>query len=689
MELHWVIIGPIVGLLLLILIIIACCYARRKCEKQRKRPVGREGDEGEEGVVPVERSLRGDELVESASFEDGYNIYRSVPHEDSDNRFRAFENNETKEDEKEPYFMGEVYCNLSMNYVINSNTGTKEDEKEPYFMAINEDYTNVELNNEIYDEDFCNVNKNYLSSGANRNTGTKQPTLKHLKCDTNACKISFLLSKTSILGRFCFSYHLKHFLEYLSLDNSYPAETIFASNQDAIPNYCSIFQNDFANDTLTSIILSNSIERKSGLQPYQSESLNISYYPNGIFVHKLIGGMGGRIALQDIILHIPSEAVEQDTLITLGVVWEKQMFDSSRSGNEDVVLSPIVVCQPSGLQLNRSCTLEIPHCASQPNTSWMMDVKTCHGDLLTTCSYEWNVVPNYRFAMGDRTVVIDVNHFTLYTCVGVTKAPSQAAKRMHLVSFLDTTQTTQNTVKERVYCLNDYSVDLKVATEREISFGARPKVSDSTQLLVYDTGKDVVVEVDNLNGKWAVIGSCFERLPFALVWEAYTPHCTLVFEGATLPGMKSEKLVCDILAYQDGNDNNVGKLKVVENVFRALPESAVLIQSQRNQVAEILKEMLDPINECATNAGDWQALAEKMGCSYVRIKWLETQTGSPTAVLIHQWFAEGKTLGEMIQKLEEINRPDAVKELKNLATQNDWKIQELHLNENMDEWDVH
>ncbi|WAR29860.1 UN5CL-like protein, partial [Mya arenaria] len=554
-----VIIGPIVGLLLLILIIIACCYARRKCEKQRKRPVGREGDEGEEGVVPVERSLRGDELVESASFEDGYNIYRSVPHEDSDNRFRAFENNETKEDEKEPYFMGEVYCNLSMNYVINSNTGTKEDEKEPYFMAINEDYTNVELNNEIYDEDFCN----------------------------------------------------------------------------------------------------------------------------------LIGGMGGRIALQDIILHIPSEAVEQDTLITLGVVWEKQMFDSSRSGNEDVVLSPIVVCQPSGLQLNRSCTLEIPHCASQPNTSWMMDVKTCHGDLLTTCSYEWNVVPNYRFAMGDRTVVIDVNHFTLYTCVGVTKAPSQAAKRMHLVSFLDTTQTTQNTVKERVYCLNDYSVDLKVATEREISFGARPKVSDSTQLLVYDTGKDVVVEVDNLNGKWAVIGSCFERLPFALVWEAYTPHCTLVFEGATLPGMKSEKLVCDILAYQDGNDNNVGKLKVVENVFRALPESAVLIQSQRNQVAEILKEMLDPINECATNAGDWQALAEKMGCSYVRIKWLETQTGSPTAVLIHQWFAEGKTLGEMIQKLEEINRPDAVKELKNLATQNDWKIQELHLNENMDEWDVH
>ncbi|WAR29862.1 UN5CL-like protein [Mya arenaria] len=359
------------------------------------------------------------------------------------------------------------------------------------------------------------------------------------------------------------------------------------------------------------------------------------------------------------------------------------MFDSLRSGNEDVVLSPIVVCQPSGLQLKRKCTLEIPHCAYQPNTFWVMDVKTCHGDLLTTCSYKWITVSTNSIAIEERKLLIDVNHFTLYACVGVTKAPSHAAKRMHLVSFLDATQTTHNTVKQRVYCLNDYSVDLKVAAEREITLGAPPKMSDSTQLLVYDTGKDVIVEVDSLNDQWRVLGSSSERLPYALVWEAYTPHCTLVFEGATVAGTKSEKLVCDILAYQDGNDNNVGKLKIAENVFGELPESIVRIQSQRNQVAETLKEMLDPINECATNAGDWQALAEKMGCSYVRIKWLETQIGSPTVVLIHQWFAEGRTLGELIQKLEEINRPDAVQELRNLKTQNDLDNQKLHLNENM------
>ncbi|XP_052786196.1 uncharacterized protein LOC128221631 [Mya arenaria] len=276
--------------------------------------------------------------------------------------------------------------------------------------------------------------------------------------------------------------------------------------------------------------------------------------------------MGGRIALQDIILHIPSEALEQDTLITLGLVWERQMFDSFRSGNEDVVLSPVVVCQPNGLQLKQPCIFEIPHCAYQPNTTWTMNVKMCHGDLFTTCPYKWNKVSNHSIVIQDITVVIDVNYFTLYTCGK--------------------------------------------------SFGAPPKVSDSTQLLVFDTGKDVILEMDNLNDEWTVLGSCYETLPFALVWEAYTPHCTLVFEGATLAGIKSEKLVCDILAYQEGNDNNVGKLKIAENVFGELPESLVQIQSQRNQVAETLKEMIDPINECATNAGDWQALAEKMGCRY-------------------------------------------------------------------------
>ncbi|XP_052787506.1 uncharacterized protein LOC128222507 [Mya arenaria] len=740
MELHWVIIVPIVGLLLFILVIIACCYAWRKCEKQRKGQ--------------VERSLRREELEGSATFEDGYNR-RTFAHSASTGDYglvsatfgyevakivpcsasrvndvyivrsasrggeglvsgtRRGENLRTtaassasRVDERLLFGERSVFrggeelvsaTRSSENFrrtVARSTSRENEGSFAPSASSGDEgsvgrsasrgDEVVLLARRQITGENSVTLEESNHQYTANKNTGTKQPTVEHMDYNAkNAINISFMLTKTSILGRFCVSYHLKHLLEYLSVNMSYPSETILASNRDAIPNFCTMFQNDFAHGMLTSVVLSNTAERKSGLHHYQSERVKISYYPNGIFVHEVIGGIGGKITLQDIILHIPSEALEQDTLITLGVIWERQMFDSLRSGNEDVVLSPIVVCQPSGLQLKRKCTLEIPHCAYQPNTFWVMDVKTCHGDLLTTCSYKWITVSTNSIAIEERKLLIDVNHFTLYACVGVTKAPSHAAKRMHLVSFLDATQTTHNTVKQRVYCLNDYSVDLKVAAEREITLGAPPKMSDSTQLLVYDTGKDVIVEVDSLNDQWRVLGSSSERLPYALVWEAYTPHCTLVFEGATVAGTKSEKLVCDILAYQDGNDNNVGKLKIAENVFGELPESIVRIQSQRNQVAETLKEMLDPINECATNAGDWQALAEKMGCSYVRIKWLETQIGSPTVVLIHQWFAEGRTLGELIQKLEEINRPDAVQELRNLKTQNDLDNQKLHLNENM------
>ncbi|WAR29861.1 hypothetical protein MAR_003429 [Mya arenaria] len=152
MELLWVIIGPIVGLLFLILITIACCYARRKCEKQRKRLVG--------------RSLQGEQRVVSATLGDGYNRRT----DDSIHRLRDNINSVMGSDET-------MYINDDSNIVAEGEYNT--------YVRWSLDLNNFMMYNSNDGYESCGEGGSNDQYRANKHTGTKQPTVKHMEYHKN------------------------------------------------------------------------------------------------------------------------------------------------------------------------------------------------------------------------------------------------------------------------------------------------------------------------------------------------------------------------------------------------------------------------------------------------------------------------------------------------------------------------
>ena len=65
----------------------------------------------------------------------------------------------------------------------------------------------------------------------------------------------------------------------------------------------------------------------------------------GIFVHKTLTKYGGVLELLGIKLFVPSGALTEDTLITLGVTWRFSVYP--KLSKSSAMLSPVVVCQPS------------------------------------------------------------------------------------------------------------------------------------------------------------------------------------------------------------------------------------------------------------------------------------------------------------------------------------------------------
>lgn len=92
--------------------------------------------------------------------------------------------------------------------------------------------------------------------------------------------------------------------------------------------------------------------------------------------------------------------------------------------------------------------------------------------------------------------------------------------------------------------------------------------------------------------------------------------------------------------------------------------SSPLSTAYEDPVEDLIRELiilLDPDDTCS-DAGDWRALAEKMGCGLTRIRWLGTQT-SKTRLLIEKWMEDKRSFTELRDVLFRINRPDAAHEV--------------------------
>lgn len=411
-----------------------------------------------------------------------------------------------------------------------------------------------------------------------------------------------------------------------------------------------VFTGDWKTGRTTSMLLDN-----------QGELSETNITNNkALFVHKTIDGSGGNLEVSGVTLVIPKGALSHSTLITLGVVWEEKFYPSL--SKKQSLLSPIVLCQPCGLNFNVPATLTFPHCAQNVNDDWRITVLKRGGYLGD--STDW-VLANFNdfneLNITGSEVILKLNHFTLYTCVGESKENKTAAKSVHLVAFTSP-PAAGKLFKPRIYCVNNYKTELQDVESMVKKMAPGARISETSDLLVHDTEEDLVVNLAELSPKdrWNLQGNKSEVLSFELVWHCLSPHVTFLMRPRDA---RVRQIYCDFSCYQRGRENLPSSLKIAEERTKSLSPLASCTECPEQELINEVVILLDPENEC----GDWRDLAEKLGCDLARIKWLGTQD-SPTKVLIDAWLEENRNFSELAEKMIEINRLDVADEIRKRFT---------------------
>ncbi|KAL3873487.1 hypothetical protein ACJMK2_036597 [Sinanodonta woodiana] len=392
--------------------------------------------------------------------------------------------------------------------------------------------------------------------------------------------------------------------------------------------------------------------------PESLKTLTYKHYKEGVFAHKKIGKSGGEIAISGVHLKVPKGALDDSVVLSVGIIWDKKF--QPKLEKRQALLSPIVLCQPSGIQFKRPPQLTFPHCALNLE-NWNTSVFKREGDLKD--SNEWSIISDddaQENTLTSAQVCLKPCHFTLYTLVGESKEGQIAAKAVKMVAF-SPGLTNKEIFTTRIYCVNDYKEYQEVKhIEKE---DLKSTLSGSlVPLFIHDNGNNVQVKLSRLSEDWKNNGDDVEELYFEAIWHAQSPCCTFNFRP--IKSLSPRSITCDFSACQvDGKDKAV--LKIAESMVKTLSPLSDLNEEPEATLYQKLILLLDPKQHACSDAGDWQALAEKMGYNEQDITWLESQQ-SPTKLLIDKWRDDGKSYKDLMNLLQEINRLDAVFEVKKL-----------------------
>ena len=181
----------------------------------------------------------------------------------------------------------------------------------------------------------------------------------------------------------------------------------------------------------------------------------------GIFIHKTVGPDGGTMSISGIKLTVPKGALDSPVLLTIGVLWDENFFPTLTK--KETMLSPIVLCQPSGIQFNAPLTISFPHSAVNIIEDWNVKILKRNGNL--TEDTEWsqtNSTETFEIQKDDASLTLRLVHFTLYTCIGESKSGKTAAKAVQVVAFAGSPKRG-DFFKPIFYFLNNYKEEIEVS----------------------------------------------------------------------------------------------------------------------------------------------------------------------------------------------------------------------------------
>lgn len=374
----------------------------------------------------------------------------------------------------------------------------------------------------------------------------------------------------------------------------------------------------------------------------------------GVFVHKMITGSGGKLEILGVKLEIPDGALTQNTQITLGITWDSAVYpqlDKSRA-----LLSHVIVCQPKVVFV-KPVRLTFPHCAVNHTTDWNLTILHRENNLHeTNDDTEWKEMKTNdvcKYEIFEHNVVLDLEHFTLYALTGIKNEGKQAAKSVRLLAFTSPFQMNKM-FTVRIYCINDYNDDsAEMKTIMQQSKKLNEKQADAPQpLLLYDNGEDITVNLHKVTDGWELDGDVCQNIDFKCIWHSERPFCKFIFRPAQ---HYLHQIICDF-SYHQQHSSKMFYLKVAEEkVQSSIALEKNLVKEQR-QIQKLVL-LLDPKSD-----NDYRILAAKLGYEYEQIRWLEEQQ-SPTEAILIKWTKDGKKVEDLAPVLSEMGRLDAIEDI--------------------------
>ncbi|XP_076096059.1 UNC5C-like protein isoform X2 [Mytilus galloprovincialis] len=368
----------------------------------------------------------------------------------------------------------------------------------------------------------------------------------------------------------------------------------------------------------------------------------------GIFVHKTLGKSGGVLQVLGIQLVIPSDALTEDTQLTVGVTWDASIYPSLTK--QSSLLSPVVVCQPA-VKFLKPVILSFPHCAVHEKENWILKVLNRENDLHCK-NDEWRDLDEENAGdidINNNKVVLKLRHFTLYAVVGESLEGKTAAKAVKLLAFTSPLQRDKM-FTVRIYCINNYD---EIKDIKKEAMKLNEKQADVLQpLFIRDNDEDVTVSLMNVSKGWKTDGEKSQNIDFECIWHCLSPSCKFLFH----PETTVNKIVCDF-NYNQHSSTKVRSLKVAQEQIQFLP---LALKENVGPEYTLLQKMILKLDPKSDN--DYRILAEKIGYTYEQIKWLETQD-SPTEILLDKWISGGKLVSDLKGHLSDIGRLDVLSEI--------------------------